>query len=53
MDTPEELETIDPNNPPEGYDGPRPLETIDPNNPPEGYEGPLPTGVEDVPPEEI
>jgi len=53
MDTPEELETIDPNNPPEGYEGPLPLETIDPNNPPEGYEGPLPTGVEDVPPEEI
>jgi hypothetical protein len=48
-----QLETIDPNNPPEGYEGPLPLETIDPNNPPEGYEGPLPTGVEDVPPEEI
>ena len=24
MDTPEELETIDPNNPPEGYEGPLP-----------------------------
>src|SRR5690349_10279987 len=41
-DVPQELETIDPNNPPEGYTGPTPLETIDPNNPPEGYTGPTP-----------
>src|SRR6266540_3514059 len=41
-DVPQELETIDPYNPPEGYDGPRPLETIDPYNPAEGYDGPRP-----------
>ena len=39
---PQPLETIDPNNPPPGYDGPKPLETIDPNNPPPGYDGPKP-----------
>src|SRR2546427_6171491 len=41
-DVPQELETIDPNNPPEGYTGPTPLQTIDPNNPPDGYTGPTP-----------
>ena len=46
---PQPLETIDPNNPPPGYDGPRPLETIDPNNPPPGYDGPRPIDPSQVP----
>ena len=48
---PQPLETIDPYNPPPGYDGPLPLETIDPNNPPPGYDGPLPIDPADVPPD--
>jgi hypothetical protein len=52
-DVPQELETIDPSNPPEGYDGPRPLETIDPYNPPAGYEGPLPTDAEEMPQDDV
>jgi hypothetical protein len=52
-DTPEELETIDPNNQPDDDTGPRPIETIDPNNQPDDDTGPRPSGSEEVPPEEI
>jgi hypothetical protein len=48
---PQPLETIDPYNPPPGYDGPLPLETIDPYNPPPGYDGPLPVDPSNAPSE--